>query len=130
MTKIKLTDTLGDVVYKMSEGNPGGMRVCADIIEYGGEIDTDAAMGGIGIVLLLDTYEVYGSKIWMLYKDVCREELWKTIAIMRACQLGIISKDQLHYAIENRGKGIDIEATLNEVLGCLHGFVVPSDQED
>ena len=30
-------------------------------------IDPDSAFGAIGLVLLLDTFEIYGSDIWVFY---------------------------------------------------------------
>lgn len=35
MTKIELMDDMETVMWKMSEGNPGGLRVCMDLLTKG-----------------------------------------------------------------------------------------------
>lgn len=86
-TRIEGIDTMFDVVRKMSGGNPGALTVCMDILEQGETIDPDGAMGGLGVLLSLDTLGVYEHRIWMFYKDVCSEDLPTMLAVDRACQL-------------------------------------------
>lgn len=124
MTKLVAKDTMMDVMMKMSEGNPGGLKVCMDILEKGEIIDPEVTLGGLGLILMLDSYEIYGSEIWMLYKDVCDESIGRTIAVIRACQLGFINTQDLHYAIHNRGKGIDVDECVANVAGRLSAFNV------
>ena len=127
-TRLSLKDTMIEACMKMSDGNPGALRVCSDLINYGGLIDTDSAFGGFSNVMDLDSLGVYGGRIWMLYKDVCGESLWKMIAVLRANQLGIIDENGICHAIDNRGDGIDIEKCINEVTNRLTGFVIPLEE--
>ena len=69
-----------------------------------------------------DTFEIYEEKIWMLYKDVCGENLVNTLGVLRACQLGIISQAELKHAIESYGDGIDVEDLLIKVRAELQNF--------
>lgn len=46
-TKLQLSDSVHDILYKMSEGNPGALTVCLKILKEGETIDPDA-LGGIG----------------------------------------------------------------------------------
>jgi len=123
MDKITLTDTPKDVIIKISEGNPGALRVCMEIFQQGKLIDPDGALGGLGVLLSLDTLQIYSSKIWMLYKDVCKEKLIDMLAVLRAYQLGYISDNQIKYAIENRGMGIDVTECYKKVKARLPNFI-------
>ena len=82
---IDLTDSMMSAIMKLSEGNPGAMQVCMKIMDKAEEIDPDAMLGGLGVLLSLDTHQIYGSKIWMLYKDMCGEDIVKTLAVLRGC---------------------------------------------
>jgi hypothetical protein len=112
--KIRLSDSFSDVLVKMSEGNPGALNVCMDILNKGAKIDPDCPDPML-LILDLDTMGIYGSKIWMLYKDVCGMNLAKTIAITRAYQLGLLSAQRIHFTIENNGKDIDLDEICSAV---------------
>lgn len=127
MTRIELEDDTMSVIMKMADGNPGAMRVCMDLLKEAENIDTDDIMGGFGSLLMLDSEAVYGPEIWMLYKDVCKEQLWKMVGVIRACQLGIINQSQLHHAINNRGEGINIDDCIKQVADRLKGFKIPEE---
>ena len=122
MTKLQLQDTMVDVVSKMSEGNFGAIRVCTELMEADARIDPDAMLAGIGPLLGLDTLGIYGSRIWMLYKDVCGEDITNTLAVLRAHQLGQLDTTTLMYAIDNYGDGIDCVAVLTGVQERLPRF--------
>lgn len=79
--RINLNDSTMDVVVKMSEGNPGAMNVLMQILSNGGKIDPDGFMGGLGTILLLDTYGIYGSDIYILNNDICERDLPKTLVV-------------------------------------------------
>lgn len=121
-TRIELTDTSMSATMKICEGNPGAMSVCVELFKNGDKIDPDAALGGLSCLLSLDTHSIYGSHIWMLYKDVCGENITKTIAVLRSVQLGFLSEEKLHAAIINRGDGIDVENLYDRVKIQLPKF--------
>ena len=122
ITKIHLTDSMMDILIKMSEGNPGALTVCLQIIKDGEQIDPDHGLGGIGIILKLDTLKLYGPKIWMLYKDVCDENLSEMIAVLRGWQLGFLNERQLQHAVDNYGEGINLEEICAKVCERLPRF--------
>ena len=121
-SKIELTDSIQDVLFKMSEGNPGALTVCLGILEHGEKIDPDNAMGGLGVILSLDTLGLYGSKIWMLYKDACGKELPQMLGVLRGHQLGYVTDAQVHHAVENYGDGINIPDICAKVVERLPRF--------
>lgn len=105
-TRINFNDTPLSIIVKLAEGNPGAATVMMDLIKESPKIDPDAALGPYAHIFDLDTLEIYGPRIWMFYKDVCKQSLVSMIAVMRAIQLGKLSKDILNHAIDNHGDGI------------------------
>jgi hypothetical protein len=120
--RIKLEDTVMSACIKMSDGNPGAISVMASMVRDGEKIDPDSFMGGFCNVLELDTLGIYGPRIWMLYKDVCGQDLRVTCAILRANQLGFLSENKLQHAIDNYGEGIDVPALVSQVEERLPKF--------
>jgi hypothetical protein len=124
MTKTLLTlhDTTQSALMKLSGGNPGALTVMLQILEHAERIDPDR-FGGAALVLLhLDELGIHGPKIWMLYKDVCGESISRMMGALRAVQLGIISRETLDKAIDNYGRGLDLEAALVAVKTRLPKF--------
>ena len=119
--KIELTDTIEDVLIKLAEGNPGGLSVCLQIMKESAQIDPDCAFPLLPL-LSFDTLRIYGSRIWMLYKDVCKQSLTDTLGVMRGHQLGFVTRQQLNHAIDNYGEGLDVEAVLGQVRERLPNF--------
>jgi hypothetical protein len=114
-TRITGSDDMMSIVSKMSEGNPGAVNVLINLIEKTSEIDPQNFLGGLGPILTLDTLNVYGSRIWMLYKYVCKESVANIIGLIRSVQMGIISADVLNHAIDNFGDGLDVQKTLSDL---------------
>lgn len=126
MAKIRsLSMTPIEVVTALSEGNPGAVSVMVKMLSDGAAIDQDSAFGGFGALLALDTEAIYGPRVWMLYKDVCGENLPRTLAVLRAVQLGMLSRESLNRAINNYGDGIDPEALHLQVCERLPAFQKP-----
>ena len=123
--RIGLKDTTTDVVTKLSEGNPGALSVCINLLKNTSNHDPDAIMGGTGSLLMLDTLNIYGSRIWMFYKDFCREEIGTMILMLRAFQLGFVTRLELNTAIDRMGTGIDIEEITKKVKEFLPNFNLP-----
>ena len=89
--RIQLKDSTMDVIVKMSDGDPGAMTTLMEILKNGETIDPDGVMGGLGPILLLDTFEIYGTDIYVLWSDICGRKINKMLAVLRACQLGMFS---------------------------------------
>ncbi len=122
MSKIHLDMNVRDILLALSEGNPGAITVCVDILKEAPKIDPQALLGGVGHLVSLDERGIYGPRIWMLYKDVCGQDLTKTIAMLRAAQLGFLAKDKLDHAIDNYGEGVDVDDLLKQVRDRLEQF--------
>ena len=128
--RIKLTDSTQSAIVKLCEGNPGALSVCLEVLTRGAQIDPQAMMGGLAGLLALDTLGIYGSKIWMLYKDVCGQGLVKTLVVLRSWQLGHTSKQRVDHAISNYGDGLDLDAILLAVQETLPEFGQELEEEE
>lgn len=128
--KIQLTDSIQDVIFKLSAGNPGAITVCLSILKNGAQIDPDNMFGGLGALLSLDTLGLYGPKIWMLFKDVCKENLSRMLAVLRGRQLGFLSEAQINHAVENYGEGINVADICAKVIKRLPRFQLKNNDLD
>lgn len=95
MSRIQITDNTLNVVSKMSECNPGAMAALCAILKEHDAIDPQSAMGGLGAILMLDTWGIYGSDIYVLWSGKCQKDCRKMLMIMRACQMGNFSHMKL-----------------------------------
>lgn len=108
MSRIGLKDSTTDLIVKMAEGNPGAVSAIVYILEGGSRIDPQAAMGGMGKVLLLDTWEIYGEDIYTLWNDKCERSLRKMLILMRSCQLGNFSNSKLKAMASDKERKINL----------------------
>jgi hypothetical protein len=93
--RVELSDSVIDVAVKVAEGNPGAIKVCTLLLKDTKGIDPMAAFGGLGMLLAFDDRGIYGSRIWVLYKDVCGESIPNLVALFRGHQLGQIRDSEL-----------------------------------
>lgn len=102
MTRINYNMSAIQMLVAMADGNPGAVSVMTQMLQKGNEIDPEAMLGGgLMAILDLDTMGVYGSDIWVLYKDICGESVPMTIGLLRAVQMGIIGESVLKQAIQD-----------------------------
>lgn len=128
-TRLSLNDTLPDAVMKMAGGNLGAMSVGMALLQREVKIDPDSVMAPMASLMCMDMYHIYAENIWMLYKDVCREDLVKMVAILRAVQLGFIPVAILTHAIRNYGDGVDIDDLELQVKARLPRFGMKEELE-
>jgi hypothetical protein len=121
-TRIELYDNCNSAAKKLADGNAGAIRVLLNLVQNAEQIDPDSPMGGFGALLNLDSFGIYGPRIWMLYKDVCGENLTKTLGVLLACQFGIISQSVLNTAIDNRGSGLEVVEAVKKVREVSPNF--------
>lgn len=120
--RINLMMTTMDALMAMTEGNPGALVASLALIEKAPAIDPDDFMGGLGKLLACDTLGLYGPRLYMLHNDVCGSDLTKMIAVLRAWQLGFVTKEQVGHAVDNYGEGINVDALLAQVRERLPKF--------
>lgn len=119
--RLALDDTFLSATMKMAGGNPGALRVCTEIMKYGIDIDPKG-LGGFGALISMDSLGIYGSRIWLLYKDVCHESLVLMLACLRGWQLGLLPEYDLKAAIDGDRTRIDADVVLAMVKARLDSF--------
>jgi hypothetical protein len=117
-----LNVTPKDIMITLADGNPGAIRVCCELVMRTSHIDPASALGAVGALLLLDTFHIYGPRIWMLYKDVCGEDIAKVIGLLRAVQLGLLPQSKLNHAIDSYGDGVVVDECMTKVKEQLPNF--------
>ena len=70
---IGLNDSTMNMMMKMSEGNPGAITVCTEILKAD-------PIGGFMALLSLDDMNMRGSQIWVGFKDHCKQDLGAFLA--------------------------------------------------
>jgi hypothetical protein len=123
-----LNMTVMDMILAVAGGNPGAITVCLDLYKNSAAIDPDAALGGLANILGLDSSGIYEHRIWMLYKDVCQQNLVNMVGVLRANQLGYLTQKDLDKAIDGEAK-IDVADLIRQVkefLPAFGGETVPS----
>lgn len=98
--RITLDDSVQEIIIKMSGGNPGALSVLVNVFKHNASIDPDDLFEGLGPILSLDTFNIYDSDIWRLYKGVCGENLERMLMLVRACQLGYLAESRLKAGID------------------------------
>jgi hypothetical protein len=88
-----------NIVMKMTDGNPGAVTVITQLIVD--KNDPDDWPSGFGKLLSLDTHGIYGSNIWVLFKNVCNQNILNVVTVLRAVQLGLYSERDLWNCIDN-----------------------------
>lgn len=92
MTRIQLTDKVTDSLAKMSDGNIGALNVLLQL---------RLKEGGVMKVIHLDSIKIYGSDIWVLYKDCCGEDINKLVHVLNENRMGELETQTIKHHIEN-----------------------------
>jgi len=115
--RIQPTDTLQEGIVKMVDGNPGAVTVCVELLKFNERIQPEGGkMGGMVYILALDEFEIYGSRIWMLFKDVCGEDIRKMAVVLVARSHGLITQKELDLAINGTGLKLDLDTLVETVV--------------
>ena len=100
MSRLSLSDTFLEIMVKLAAGNPGALSVIMELYKQTTTIDPAAGLGELHYLLFLDDMDLYGDRIWILFKYICGSDIVKTIAVLRGYQLGFVSKNAIKAAVE------------------------------
>jgi hypothetical protein len=127
--RVELTDTPPSMMAKMADGNIGALTVMLALWKDTHTIDPQSALEGLGPILALDDMGIYGSHIWILYKDICGQDLRNLIGVLRARNLGHCSGNDILQAIATRESSnrrgeitLDVPALVAKVVADLTEF--------
>lgn len=135
MGKITLADSGFSALLKMSYGNPGAASALVELIKQGPTIDPQAAVPDLMPLLNLDSFEIYGSDIYILYNDKCRRDVRKMMVLLRATQLGFMSPTLLQALAADQTRSVNLTDekfnTLDaQVCEALSEFQRPPSEKD
>ena len=130
MTRIELTDSLTDVVVKMSEGNPGAVACLTEILKKAKEIDPQDMLAPLGPILQLDSHGIYGSPIYVIWSDKCGKDTRKMLILLRATQLGFFSPSLLKMMAADQLRQVNLTTEEFEELDKKTCDRLPEFQKD
>ena len=130
MSRINLSDNITMSIIKMVEGNPGAITAIMDLVEKHDSIDPQSFFGPLGVLIALDTFEIYGTDIYILYNDKCQKDARKTIMLLRAVQLGLLPVAKLKEMARDQMRKINLteeefESLDKQVCEQLEDFAKP-----
>lgn len=120
--RLNMSKSLLENMVAFSEGNPGACRALGEVIAIAPTADPDSALGPLGPICTLDNLDCYGSRIWMLFKDVCGQDAHAMLGVLRACQMGFTSEREINAAID--GGRLDVKDLLRQVKERLPAFQI------
>ncbi|MEE3417776.1 MAG: hypothetical protein VZQ62_00385 [Methanosphaera sp.] len=106
--RINLSDNLMESITKLSEGNPGALNVLMGIVDKF-KNDTVKVFSKFSII---DTMNLYGSNLYMLWNDCCGRDLDKTLKIIDYYCDGKITDNDINERIKNVGYGKNFDDLL------------------
>ena len=126
MSKLNLNMGLVQCLTELSQGNPGAITAIVDCMKYNPEIDPDDVFGEFGPIIALDNYKIYGTDIYVLWNDICDRNSAKMITLLRAVQLGELSRTTLQIASRKQDRSgkdmIDFDSIYTKVKEFLTDF--------
>lgn len=120
MSRLNPVDNLQQILSKLSEGNLGALRVLMELNSTSNAIDPDST-GIFPVLQSVDFMEIYGANIWVLYKDICEQDIVQLHAVIRAVQMGLVSKSSVYSAI-SRSCQLYPKVILDCVMAQLPNF--------
>jgi len=116
MNRLTLDDDKLTAITTMSEGIPGAAIALAELAKQTPAIDPHAGLGPLHYLFFLDDLHVYGPRIWIFFKDVCKTDYITMIAVLRAWQLGFLSRESLVTAIDTARSPFPVKLDLDDLL--------------
>lgn len=89
--KINGDMSIQEMVLVMSEGNPGAIAVIVDML---------TKSSGFFDILMLDSLDIRGSKLYMLHNDCCSRDSAKFERTLMAIRHSVFTTEQVHNNLE------------------------------
>jgi hypothetical protein len=93
--RLNLNDSFQTSVIKMSDGNPGALTALMELYLQSPSIDPDDFAGPYGPMMALDVMDIYGSDIYVFFKEVAGHSVVSALGLLRAHQLGYLTETEL-----------------------------------
>ena len=108
-SRIEESSNILDALVAIAGGNPGAVTAIGNMIAINDKVDIASSFGIWGPVIMLDSFEIYESRVWLLFNDVAGRNPTKALTLLRATQMGIVEIEQLNGWIDGSFKLTDEE---------------------
>ena len=120
-----------DAIITMADGNPGALTSMMSIAPRVEVIDPQALFGFMAVLFELDSYQIYGSAIYVLFNDKCNRDVRKMLLLLRAVQLGFVCVALLQELAADQMGVVNLDADTwqdieSNVCGALEFFAKPT----
>lgn len=92
------------IMNNLADGNHDAVTALIHLCEDAPDVDPDSTLQGMGLLFQLEDYGITGSAIWILFSDICDKSTVKTMAVLRAVQLGYLSPSILKSACDRQDR--------------------------
>lgn len=122
--RIEFDDDFKTIILKLSDGNPGAITALAKVSSEYVKIDPQSANADFSPLFDMDYLGFYGSDIWILFKNICGEDVLKFIVLMRSIQMGLLDGTKVQEAVENEVGDFDFVELLAKLQNKLNKFAI------
>jgi hypothetical protein len=120
--RIKRTMSALEMISAVSGGVPGTLAVIAGITAEYRKVDPDNTMGIFGYLLTMDAFQVYDGDLWNIHSRLCEMQIVKTIAILRALQLGILTTKEINIYLKGGIVSLDFYSLILDIRSKVKNF--------
>jgi hypothetical protein len=98
-----------------------------ELLSSNRRIDPSNGFGPLGAVVTLHSSGIKGNKINLLFNSICQGNIARLIAILRAVQLGLICKTEVHQAMSicenSKEEALDVRNIYHKVKKWHSTFI-------
>jgi len=88
-------ETLKDMIFKTSKGNPGAIQILISYATIYESIDPDSVWKSATPFVQFDECRIDGEGVYYLFNDKCNRDFRLVTVLLRAVQLGFLDSDRL-----------------------------------
>lgn len=119
MAKITQSDDLESAILKLACGVGAAMEILAKTVNEEPNSESETKISGIDYLLLLDKLEIYGTGIYILYKDKCHGDLGRLQLLLRAAQQGVYPASKLQELAADQFNQVSVSEAVWRELGYV-----------
>jgi hypothetical protein len=97
---MRIKNSIAETFCAMSQGNPGAIETLVRVYAEAKKVDNEDSFEGLGPIMILDHFNIYGYQICILANKICHGSLVHFLAVTRGLQLGILHQEEVYVAIE------------------------------
>ena len=117
----RISDGQMDQLLELAGKNPGAFAVITNVLKKSCLICPDLEP----LIPLFQFHRagIRGDKLWMLWKDVCGERMYKLLAVGVAMKHNLVKDEEVMHAVMNRGHGLDVYDLVDKAIAIYPRFI-------